>query len=428
MACGVNVYVSESGTWALDDFFRTPANHDVLGEATRYFNYTLKEYGMPMIGHGVYPIEGACRYGSKILGVPLDDKTDGGKSTSGYGAKHLANPNWSRAWASVVLYNHALYGDNWYTTRDGKTIIDIENTVGWLREGINIRYPAGDGNIKAFQEWCRRKYGTIEEANQVWRSAFKRFTDINPEADQKASVPWGHKWEYCHKTNPVFYEWSPAMEDYDAYLSEARCLRYKDVLEIVRQKIPGAVIDLRTEGGNFIIPDSSKLGNSPHDLHVKYSARRNAEIGEVLARYKDVIGFYSDYPTLPFSPDEWSKYTRLSVEQGIRPMPLPHIARTRDMALQQKWGDDFSVHYNLKHPARAAMVFRLQAFFPVMKSVYEAGGGCGIIWADYLCDAFVTETQKKELKILREAMSHLRKPAPVLPGNPVPASGVNGEL
>jgi hypothetical protein len=77
------------------------------------------------------------------------------------------------------------------------------------------------------------------------------------------------------------------------------------------------------------------------------------------------------------------------------------------MAVQQKWGDDYTGHYNLKYPAKATMVFGLQAAYPVLQAVYEEGGCPGVIWADYLCDAFVTETQKKELKLLRVSMEKL---------------------
>ena len=409
MGSGVNLYCSESGGWALDDFFRTPQTHDEIGEATRYFNHLLKPYGVPMIGHGVYPVDRAYKLGNAILEQPLKLDVEFAKAAEGYGATHFAYPEWSQTWAAVALYHHKLWGDNWYTTKDGKTIIDIEDTVGWMREGINIRYPVGSKNLADFREWSRKKYGTIEKANQAWSSSFKDFEEINPEAGQVATKPWGHKWEYSNKTNPVFYEWSPGLEDFDRFLSEARCIRYKEVMEIVRKTIPGAIFSLRTEGGNLIIPDSSMLADSPHEAHIKYSARRNAEIGEVLSRYSDVIGFCSDYPTLPYTPDEWRKLVHLSVEKGIRPMPLLASARTRDMALQQKWGDDFTTHYNLKYPAKGAMIFALQASFPTMKAVYEEGGCCGMIWADYLCDAFVTETQKKELKLMRKAMDQMQQ-------------------
>ena len=404
MNCGVNLYCSESGGWALADFVRTPQNWDAGGEANRYFNQMLKSTGMPMVGHGIYPVEEAYKLGSKLLDVPLKP---GIEIAEGYGAKHFAYPEWSQSWAAIALYNHQLWGDNWYKTRDGKTIIDIEDSAGWMREDINIRHAVGKKNIADFREWSRKKYGIIEKVNAAWSSSYKDFAEINPEADQTLKKPSG--FEYYQKTNPVFYEWSPALRDFDYFMSEARATRYKEVMEIVRKTIPGATFSLRTEGGNFIIPDTSKLGDTPHELHVKNSARRNAEVGEVLSKYKDVISFYSDYTTLPYTPDEWRKFTKLSVEAGIRPMPLPHMARTRDMAVQQKYGNDYTVHYSLKYPAKAAMIYGLQAFFPVMKAVYEEGGCCGIIWADYLCDAFVTETQKKELKILRTAMNQMEK-------------------
>lgn len=404
IACGVNLYCSESGGYALDDFFRTPQTHDPLGESMKFFHGLLKKYGVPSLGFGIYPAGGAAKFGGKLLEPPVSAAADMGHD----GAKHFAYADWSRIWAAIALYNYRVWGDNWYRTKDGKLIIDVEDTVGWMREDLHIRYPVGSKNIADFRDWCRRKYGTISHLNKAWLSDFPRFEDIDPEAGQSVG-PFNHKWEYHKKTNPVFYEWSPALKDFDLFLTEARCVRYKEIMDIVRKTIPEAIFDLRTEGSNFIIPDRTQLSDSPHEAHVRNSASRNAELGEVLSGYKDIVGFYSDYTTLPFTPEEWRKLTRLSVAQGIRPMPLPHLARTRDMAVQQRYGADYTSHYNLNHPAKATMVFRLQALFPVMKAIYEEGGCCGVIWSDFLCDAFVTETQKKELKILRNAMDNMRE-------------------
>lgn len=401
-ACGVNVYAAESGGWALEDFFRKPQAHDALGEATRYFNHNLGSFNMPMLGHGIYGVQLAYRYGNKILKSPLTVPAVKESDSS----HHLVS-EWAETWAAVVLYNHALWGNNWYKTRDGKTIIDIEDTVGWMREGAQHRYTIGAVGLIQFREWCKKKYGSIEKLNRAWGSFFEDFEAINPEKNQSSS-PFGHKWEYHQKTDLVFYDWSVAINDFDQFRSEARATSYKQIIEILRKTIPGATLDLRTEGGNFIIPDASRLGDTPHERHVKYSARRNAMIGEVLSQYADEIAFYSDYTTMPYTPDEWRKFTRLSVEKNIRPMPLPHLSRTRDIVLQQKWGEDYTAHYDLKHPARGAMVFALQASFPVMQAVYEEGGCPGVIWADYTCDAFITETQKRELKLLRQVMDNMK--------------------
>lgn len=398
--CGVNVYSSESGGYALADFFRTPKNYDVVGELTKYFNSLLGPSEMPILGHGIYGVQECYRFASKLMDPPLNL---GPKKE--FFSNHHTDPQWAESWAAVVLYNHKLSGGNWYKTRDGKTIIDMEDSIGWMREGIQVRYSLGEKGILDFQQWVQKKYSTIEKVNQAWSSSYKEFSQINPEENQSASVPHGYKWEYYKKTNPVFYEWSPALEDLDIFRSEARCASYRHILNIVRKTIPNAIIDLRTEGGNFIIPDSSKLGDTAHERHVKYSARRNAMIGEVLAKNSDVIGFYSDYTPQAFTPEEWRKFTRLSAKNNIRSMPLPHLSRTRGVVLQQRWGEDYTVHYNLDYPAKGAMVFALQALFPVMQAVYEEGGCPGVIWADYTCDVFLTETQKNELKLLRKAMT-----------------------
>ena len=40
----------------------------------------------------------------------------------------------------------------------------------------------------------------------------------------------------------------------------------------------------------------------------------------------------------------------------------------------------------------------VRSLFESYKAIYEAGGIPGILWEDYLCDGFATETQQKEMK------------------------------
>ena len=38
----------------------------------------------------------------------------------------------------------------------------------------------------------------------------------------------------------------------------------------------------------------------------------------------------------------------------------------------------------------------------------EEGGAPGVMWSDYYCDGFATETQKREVRLMREHMSKMR--------------------
>jgi len=44
------------------------------------------------------------------------------------------------------------------------------------------------------------------------------------------------------------------------------------------------------------------------------------------------------------------------------------------------------------------------ALYPWFKATYEEGGIPGILWEDYQCDGFATETQKREMRIFRERL------------------------
>ena len=50
------------------------------------------------------------------------------------------------------------------------------------------------------------------------------------------------------------------------------------------------------------------------------------------------------------------------------------------------------------------MMHVLTALYPWFKAVYEEGGVPGILWEDYQCDGFATETQKREMRFFKEKL------------------------
>ena len=121
------------------------------------------------------------------------------------------------------------------------------------------------------------------------------------------------------------------------------------------------------------------------------------------------VRFHSDYTTVPYTPSELRMLTRKAVEQGIMPTYLAQFDRMRDMAMNTRYGVDYQIHYNLPEPRKAVMMNVLTALYPWFQAVYEEGGVPGVLWADYACDGFVTETQVREMKLfkrnLRKAMN-----------------------
>jgi hypothetical protein len=115
-----------------------------------------------------------------------------------------------------------------------------------------------------------------------------------------------------------------------------------------------------------------------------------------------VLEFHSDYTTLPYTEAEWRQAMRRMVGDGVIPVYLPQFDHMRDILVQHEYGRPYDVHYGYEEPVKGMMVHCLMAAYPWWKATYEEGGAPGVLWSDYLCDGFVTETQKREIRLLRE--------------------------
>ena len=142
-----------------------------------------------------------------------------------------------------------------------------------------------------------------------------------------------------------------------------------------------------------------------HYRHVYYSQRRCALIPEILSE-SGLVCLHSDYYTIPYTPSELSDLTVRSVSLGILPVTLGQIDRLRDIAVNPKFGQDYAKEYNLTGPnTKGVYVNTVRSLFESYKAIYEAGGIPGILWEDYLCDGFTTETQQKEMKFFSEKIA-----------------------
>ena len=80
----------------------------------------------------------------------------------------------------------------------------------------------------------------------------------------------------------------------------------------------------------------------------------------------------------------------------------------RDIALNDKYGEDYTGYYNLTDDvAKGAYVQQLTAVFPWWKATYEEGGVPGILWQDFECNGFATETQIKEMKFFKQKIDEM---------------------
>lgn len=398
MDCGINVIAPTNMPWLYDDMRNPKSNYQ--GDAFKYLLDVARREGMVLEGWGTYPFDRAHvrDIAAWITGEPiLIEQYALGKS-----AVSLTEPMLPFANAVAWLYQFHRWGDLYLQVERGDVPISVEDTRGWMRQDVNVRHPMGDQTIEAFRKWVRKKYRTIEAANRAWGSSFSSFNEIDPEKDR---VPnrFGHRWEYTDPKH-AFHDWNQAVCDLDEFRTQLRVGNYRDTLALVRKEIPQATICLRTEGGNVLVDGIDPTDPNPHMRHVYYSQRRCAAIAGTLQEC-GLIRYHSDYTTVPYTPSELRRLVRMAVEQGIIPSYYPQFDNMRDIAVNARYGTEFQIHYNLPEPRKGYMMHCLTALYPWFTAVHEAGGIPGILWEDYQCDGFATETQKREMRLFRKKLT-----------------------
>lgn len=406
-SCGVNV-ISDC---CQNPYMPELSDPDYLqpgAECWKYFNDILmRKHGMKSMGWSVYPSTGKWQYdyaeplfGQKLKYSTTWDGVDPANTTAQVDRGDPMLPEMVAAW---VRYAYGRWGDFWFTTKDGRMPIEIEDSWGWMRDDINCRYVDGPLAMQKFRDWTKAKYGSIDAVNAAWGSKFTSFGEINPEDDYGTED--GMKMVF-DRMDRVFHDWSPAMADWDTFRTELRLDTIQKITELVRKTIPNADMSLRTEGANLPIrvdPNSPSM----HMRHVYYSQQRQALVYDAVKR-ANVITFYGDYTTLPYTEAEWRQSMRQMVADGITPVFLPQFDHMRDILINPYYGREYQMHYGLDKPAKGMMIHCLMAAYPWWKATYEEGGAPGIIGSDYLCDGFTTETQKRELKYLNRTFKKMR--------------------
>ncbi|MFQ3548245.1 MAG: beta-galactosidase [Armatimonadota bacterium] len=314
MDCGINTVAYTSMHWMYDDRHGWDANFQADG--WKYFLECARKEGLLAEGWGSYPFDRPdIKYISQwITGNVINIEM----VKDNYALDH-SDPYLPIANANVYLYQFYRWGDLYYQMESGEVPIGIEDTRGWMRKDLNIRYPDGDLTLKAFQDWVKEKYSTIESANKAWNIDYKSFEEINPQENQVLNI-FGHKWEFTDKNNP-FHDWNQAMEDYDTFRTELRIRNYSDTIAEVRKEIPDAKFLLRTEGANVIVDGIDPEDRNPHMRHIYYSQRRCGAIADIIQQ-SDIVRWHSDYTTIPYTSTELRKLTKMAVEQGIIPIYL----------------------------------------------------------------------------------------------------------
>lgn len=408
---GVNVISNTAGGYWYNELEYYPKNKIVepLEIGYRYwYDNLMRSVGLKCLGWSVYP-------GNNPGAFSIWEQTTGEKheykkleNTYSGGSADYLDPNLPVAIGKIVEYMYGRWGDYWYTTKDGKMPIEMEDSWGWMRYDINRRYAMTSDVNGEFQKWLAEKYGSINDINKAWSSNYKNISEIDVEKVDKLMTDNGAKENY-QIPDPVFYEWSPAMEDYDIYRTETRMKFLKAVNKEIQKVLPNGETSIRTEGANLIAMGDPKSDNS--DMrHVYYSQRRNAMEYKTL-KESDVLHFYNDYTTIAYSLASWRESLKESKAAGVTTMYLAQFNHMRDILMNPYYGRDYTVHYNLDakdENKKGMMIHSLAAAYPYWRAAYEEGSCAGIIWADYLCDGFATETQKKEIKVLSDNLPKVK--------------------
>jgi hypothetical protein len=397
--CGVNMVSVTNMPWLYDDRKDPKANYN--GDAFKYILDLARADGMAIEGWGTYPFDQLVmeHIASWITGKTW---TIAHHNSSAYDALDLTDLQLPTANAAIWLYQFHRWGDVYLQAENGNVPISVEDTQGWIRQDTNIRHVMGDRTIQAFREWVKNKYHTVDDANAAWTTTYKTFDEIDPEKNQVTNQ-FGHRLEYTDRSQP-FHDWNNAVADFDAFRTELRMRNYRDALKLFRDEIPEAVITLRTEGANVLVGGLDPGDPNSHLRHIYYAQRRGALVAEIVQQF-GIVKYHTDYITLPYTPSELRSLIAASVKQGIVPAYLPEFDNMRDIAINTKYGSDYQVHYNLPEPRKGYMMHVLTAAYPWWQATVEAGGIPGLLWEDYQCDGFATETQKRELRLFSEQLN-----------------------
>ena len=391
--CGVNVFIHTGVPFYYFDEGRGEDNCNT--DAGKYFLDLLRARGMLIEGWSHLYFNGGpdlSQAASWISGKKMTIERSGPN----------ADPLLPAANALVCLYNFHRWGDLYYQNHLAEVPIGAEDTNGWMRQDINIRNTMSPRTIKAFQQWTKDKYQTIETVNETWQSHYESFDQIDPQKSSTAQSRYGPG-DYTDLT-AVFYDWNRAMADLDEFRTEQRLKNYRHTLELIRKEIPNATISLRTEGANVLVSGIDPHDPNPHFRHIYYSQRRAGIIAELIQK-SGLVRYHYDYTTKPYTPSELRQLVRMSVRQGIIPAYLAQFDHMRDMAINERFGSDYQLHYNLPAPQKGYMMHCLTAVYPWFKAMYEEGGVPGILWEDITCDGVATETQKREMRFFYQKLT-----------------------
>lgn len=400
---GINVLATTSMPWLYNDMHNPASSYQ--GDAMKYSMEVARKLGLKVEIWGQYPYDRSTIGAITNWITQTQDYNDMAQSPSGYGGGvtevDRMEPRLPGANAKVVEHNFLRWGDLAYQAKNGVVPVSMgEDTQGWMRDDVNVHYPLGVLSVAAFQNWLEKKYGNIETLNKTWETEYPSFAAIEPNSGKEDI--YGLRWSYLFKDFP-FWDWNAPITDLDLFRSELRVMNYRETLADLQSTFPKPMVTVRTEGGNIVVAGIDPTDRNAHKRHVYFSQRRCGLVAEVVQQ-GGVMAIHSDYVTIPYHPTELREMIRKAVAQGIIPAYLPCLVDMRDIVLNEKFGRQYEIHYNVDTPTKGYMSHNLHALYPWFKIMYEEGAIPGVLWEDYQCGGFVTNTQKREMKFFQEKL------------------------
>ena len=389
--CGVNYFTSTIA-------FAFDCNNDDMKSCINVDSFkfgadVMRKMGIPLEGFAGYPYKQPPER-IKLYTGRESKVTD----REGFGDQELSVDA-----GICAKYAFDRYGDNYFQLADGTVPICTEDTRGWMRFDLQVREELGNITKQNFRTWLKGKYGTIEAVNAAWGSSYQSFEEIDPEV-RGGELPKQHNHRYMDR-GEVFCDFNQAVCDLDTFRTLEKIENYEVLLAQLKDVLPEGKMMLRTEGGNYIVKGLDPNSKEPAIRHAYYSQRRAGIVADLMID-SGLLCAAADYTTLPYTPAQVERLTRMSVEQGVMPCHLPQFNRMRDIAINSKYGfDDYTLAYNLKTPQKGVFLGTLVSLYEWWKAVMEAGGTPGLLWQDYLCDGMVNKTQFLEMKFFMKKLN-----------------------
>jgi len=386
MAHEIVSYLAEMKDLGINVINTTAAFMYAEGKGGTAFQFSMdvaRELGLEVEGPIIYP------YSNSKLGAAYSyDPTFNPSNTGDLDAQDIA--------AGIMAKNHFIrWGDNFWMPAS-KVVMSIEDTRGGF--GIttnpnNVRHSPDVIDMQNFVVFLQSLYGSIDELNEAWGTSYTSFYQI----------------KVGDKNGVTLNAFTPATNDYDAFLSYHRALNYKTLLAEASDVIPNLKLDLRLEGSNWICKIDPSSTNQNYRF-VLANQNQNALIPSILAQ-SETLYCFSDYFWENFSPSEVAYMSKSSYEDyGIVSAQIPLINRLRDVALNSKYGSDFSSHFNIKGKnVKAVQINTTASLFEWWKATYENHGIPAVMWSDFTCDGIATATVRREIEFfvskLKQTMS-----------------------